>query len=109
MRERPTPGSWRRRASLSLIAMVPLASSFMNCTSSNPKGERQDDLIILPPRQPAEVNGSLYLGSGGDDVAGIFSDKGKEKIFVPDLLVALKQAATGTTVATTKTDLSGHY
>src|SRR5256885_16926855 len=103
MTQRTKARSARKRAALALALLAPLAATLMQCTSSNPKGQRQDDLSIILPFLRGEVHGSLYLGSR-DDVGAFVGTKGKEKIFVPDLLVALKQASTGTKVATTKTD-----
>src|SRR6266540_6291406 len=96
----------KTRARRWLWAVVPLGLSLLECTSTKPKAEREDDIIIgVFPK--AEVHGSLYLGrKSSDDVGGI--QGGTSKIFVPDLLVALKQTSSGTTVATTKTDLGGH-
>src|ERR1044071_8112189 len=78
-------------ALLCTAALLPLGFSLTRCTATVPD---------------AEVHGSLYLGR--PDVVGVTAPS-SGVIFIPDLLVALKNIDSGTTAATTKTDLSGHY
>lgn len=77
-------------AVLCVAGLVSLGFALSRCTPTVPD---------------AEVHGSLYLG--GRDITG--APKGGGQIFIPDLLVALKNTDSATTVSTTRTDLSGHY